>query len=119
MGVAGFPHLPGARPWLYLLDDEIEPTVLESQKPVSVLWSSLWPSRPHDQVLLSLTAVGGGETLLRFTLQTPDDPPDPSKTGHLRRGSTSCSSRIFATPTGSDTQGAMSGHAGRVCSVRR
>jgi hypothetical protein len=25
------------------------------------------------------------ETLLRFVLLTPDDPPDQSKTGHLRR----------------------------------
>lgn len=80
-----FPHRPGARPWLHVLEDEVEPMILESEEPVSVLWSSLWPSRPHDQVLLSLTAVDGGETLPRFTLQTTDDPPDASKTGHLRR----------------------------------
>jgi hypothetical protein len=35
-------------------------------------------------VHLELTAVAS-ETSLRFTLLTPDDPPDASKAGHLRR----------------------------------
>jgi hypothetical protein len=78
------PHQAGARPWLNLLDDEVEPTVLRSEKPNEVVWSSLWPSRPNDEVHLTLTAVGS-ETLLRFTVLTPDDAPDASKTGHLRR----------------------------------
>jgi hypothetical protein len=78
------PHQPGARPWLHLLDDEREPTVLDADKPNRVVRSSLWPSRPRDQVLLELTAAGS-QTALRFTLLTPDDPPDASKTGHLRR----------------------------------
>jgi hypothetical protein len=78
------PRLPGARPWLNLLDDEVEPTILDAEKPIRVVWSSLWPSRPNDQVHLELTAVAS-ETSLRFTLLTPDDPPDASKTGHLRR----------------------------------
>ena len=78
------PHMRGARPWLNLLDDEVEPKILEADQPVRVVWSSLWPSRPNDQVLLEMTAVGQ-ETQLRFTLLTPDEPPDASKTGHLRR----------------------------------
>jgi hypothetical protein len=78
------PHLPGARPWLNLLDDEVEPTVLDAEKPIRVVWSSLWPSRPNDRVHLTMTTAGS-ETLLRFTLLTPDDPPDAGKTGHLRR----------------------------------
>jgi hypothetical protein len=78
------PHTPGARPWLNLLTDEVEPTILNSKKPVRVVWSSLWLSRPNDQVHLALTAAGS-ETSLRFTLLTPDDPPDASKTGHMRR----------------------------------
>jgi hypothetical protein len=44
----------------------------------------LWPSRPNDEVHLELTAAGS-ETSLRFRLLTPDNPPDESKTGHLRR----------------------------------
>ena len=73
------------RPWLTLLPDEVEPTILESERPSRVVWSSLWPSRPRDQVHFVLALVSSGETSLRFTLYTPDDPPDESKTGHLRR----------------------------------
>lgn len=78
------PHAPGTRPWLALLDDEVAPEVLEGKRPDRVVWSSLWPSRPRDRVLLELTD-DRGETSLRFTLLTPDGPPDESKTGHIRR----------------------------------
>lgn len=47
-------------------------------------YTSLWPSRPDDEVHFELTATGV-ETSLRFTLLTPGEPPDASKTGHLRR----------------------------------
>ncbi|MGN6132508.1 MAG: hypothetical protein ACTHOK_19430 [Nocardioidaceae bacterium] len=52
------PQKPGARPWLDLLED--------------------------DQILLEL-AADETETSLRFTLLTPDERPDDSKTGHIRR----------------------------------
>lgn len=78
------PRRRGARPWLNLLPDEVDPRVLEAERPVRVVWSSLWPARPKDEIHFALAAVGT-ETLLRFTLLTPDDPPDQSKTGHLRR----------------------------------
>ncbi len=58
--------------------------MLEADAPTRVVWSSLWPSRPNDRVVLELSALGQ-ETALRFTLLTPDDPPDESRTGHLRR----------------------------------
>jgi hypothetical protein len=58
--------------------------IVEAESPTLVVWSSLWPSRPNDQVHFQLTAVAG-ETLLRFTLLTPAELPDQSKTGHLRR----------------------------------
>jgi hypothetical protein len=79
------PRRPGARPWLDLLADEVEPTILASEKPSHVVWSSLWPSRPDDQVHFVLTASADNGTSLRFTLLTPDEVPDRSKTGHLRR----------------------------------
>ena len=79
------PRRPGARPWLSLLSDEVEPRVLQGEKPDRVVWSSLWPNRPNDRVYLELTPVQGGETSLKFTLLTPDEPPDQSRTGHLRR----------------------------------
>ena len=78
------PREPTARPWLKLLADEVEPRVLTATKPDRVVWSSLWPSRPDDVVHFEL-AVVRGETLLRFTLLTPEDPPDEGRTGHLRR----------------------------------
>lgn len=78
------PHQPAARPWLNLLTDEVEPRVLSADEPSRVVWSSLWPSRPDDEVHFALADVAG-ETLLRFTLLTPGEMPDPSKTGHLRR----------------------------------
>ncbi|WP_410616585.1 hypothetical protein [Amycolatopsis sp. lyj-109] len=79
------PRRPGARPWLHLLADEVDPGVLTAEKPSRVVWSSLWPSRPDDQVQFALTATHDGGTLLRFTLLTPHEAPDQSKTGHLRR----------------------------------
>lgn len=78
------PHDMKARPWFALLDDEVEPRIIRALKPESVVWSSLWPSRPNDQIHLELSGVGG-QTMVKFRLLTPDDAPDPSKTGHLRR----------------------------------
>jgi hypothetical protein len=77
------PQRPGTRPWLNLLSDEVEPRILDAERPNRVVWSSLWPSRPNDEVHLELAAVGS-ETSLKFILLTPDATPDPSKTGHLR-----------------------------------
>ena len=79
------PRQPSARPWLNLLPDEVEPSVLNADGPATVVWSSLWPTRPDDQVHFGLTSVDGGGTLLRFTLLAYGQPPDQSKTGHLRR----------------------------------
>ncbi|WP_433715202.1 hypothetical protein ACQP2U_14955 [Nocardia sp. CA-084685] len=79
------PRQPSARPWLNLLADEVDPMVLNADEPATVAWSSLWPSRPNDQVRFDLTAVAGGCTSLRFTLLAYGQPPDQSKVGHLRR----------------------------------
>lgn len=79
------PRRPNARQWLELLSDEVEPRILAAERPNRLVWSSLWPSRPDDQVHFELTAVRGGETSLRFVLLTPDEAPDRSKAGHLRR----------------------------------
>lgn len=77
------PHQPRARPWLNLLHDEVEPQVLEAVPPHRVVWSSLWPRRPDDQVLLELATVDG-ETSVKFTLMTPHEAPDDRTMRHLR-----------------------------------
>ncbi|MFD7658942.1 hypothetical protein ACFV4N_33610 [Actinosynnema sp. NPDC059797] len=64
------PRRPGARPWLVLLPDEVEPEVLAAEEPDRVVWSSLWPSRPDDQVHFTLTPAGNGGTSLRFVLRS-------------------------------------------------
>ncbi|HEX4252416.1 MAG TPA: hypothetical protein VH008_31440 [Pseudonocardia sp.] len=81
------PHRPGARPWLELLDDEIDPEVLAQDPPRLLVWSSLWPRHPRNRIRFDLTpdATGGG-CLLRWTLLTPDPhEPDDSHLGHLRK----------------------------------
>jgi hypothetical protein len=81
------PRRPGARPWLELLADEVEPTVLLQERPHLLVWSTLWPRHPRHRVRFDLTpeATGGG-CVLRWTLLTPDpDELDPSHLGHLRK----------------------------------
>jgi hypothetical protein len=78
------PHRQPIRPWLMLLDDEVEPTVLESDRPHRVVWSSLWVKRPDARVQFDLDAAGGG-TDLRWTLYVDGSAPDAALTGHLRK----------------------------------
>ena len=73
------PEREGTRPWLSLAADEAAPRILGAEEPNRVVWSSLWPSRPNDEVHFELAAIGS-ETSLKFTLLTPDE----STTGHLR-----------------------------------
>lgn len=74
----------GTRAWLDLLPDEVAPQVLESVRPSRVVWSSLWPDRPKDRVVIEI-ASSGGESAVTFTLLAAGDPPDDSKTGHVRK----------------------------------
>ena len=78
------PHRPAARPWLSLLEDEVEPRVLEAEPSQLVVWSSLWPARPEDVVRLELAPRDDGGTSLRWTLLSPAAPPGDSLSAHLR-----------------------------------
>jgi hypothetical protein len=79
------PRKPTARPWLDLLPDEIEPRIVEAEPPSLVVWSSLWPDRPHDLIRFDLRPAGERDgCTLRWTLTTTDAPPTDSKLGHLR-----------------------------------
>ncbi|WP_308014742.1 MULTISPECIES: hypothetical protein [unclassified Rhodococcus (in: high G+C Gram-positive bacteria)] len=70
------PGRPTHRPWLHLLDGEIAPRVLMSERTSVIVWSSLWPARPDVRVRFDLTS-DGADTDLRFTLLL--DPPHPDE----------------------------------------
>jgi hypothetical protein len=78
------PHRQPARPWLHLLDDEIAPTVIESDRPHRVVWSSLWVKRPDARVQFDLDPADGG-TDLRWTLHVDEPVPDAALTMHMRK----------------------------------
>ncbi len=68
-----------------LLDDEVEPQVIEAERPNLVVWSSLWPDRPQDRIRFDLRLAGDGYgCALRWTLTTTDVAPSDSKRGHMR-----------------------------------
>jgi hypothetical protein len=77
------PNRQPIRPWLHLLDDEVAPVVVESNRPDRVVWSSLWVKRPDARVHFDLQAARGG-TDLRWTLCVDEPLPDASLTGHMR-----------------------------------
>ena len=77
------PDRGGARSWLELHSDEVEPRILEAERPHRVVWSSIWPSRPNDQVHFELSPTGN-ETLLKFTLRTPSERIDEAEMLRLR-----------------------------------
>ncbi|MGW4100618.1 hypothetical protein [Mycobacterium sp. NPDC004974] len=80
------PNRSPVRPWLHLLDDEVPPVVLESEEPVRVVWSSLWPRRPDARVRFDLRQGGpGGGTDLRWTLTVDEPAPDESVAAYMRK----------------------------------
>ncbi|NMO04535.1 hypothetical protein HH308_25270 [Gordonia sp. TBRC 11910] len=78
------PHRSAVRPWLILLDDEMEPEVLDSRAPDRVAWSSLWKRRPDARIHFELADADGGTDLM-WTLDVDGELPDASLTGHLRK----------------------------------
>jgi hypothetical protein len=79
------PRSAVARPWLELLDDEIEPLVLDSHRPDLVVWSTLWPDRPNERIRFEPAPAPDGEgSMLRWTLTSCGPAPTTSKIGHMR-----------------------------------
>ncbi len=72
-----------ARQWLDLLDDEVDPPILESVEPALVVWSTLWPDRPYERTRFDIQPGGQG-CQLRWTLLTAGPPPTVSRLGHMR-----------------------------------
>src|SRR5262249_54372712 len=77
------PHRRGARPWLNLLSDEIEPRVLESARPKLVVWSSIWPKTPAQIIRFDIASDGSEGTRLTWTL-TSSTEVDAGALGHRR-----------------------------------
>lgn len=77
------PRRPQARPWLDLVDGEVEPTVLVSEAPHRVVWSTLWADRPDDEIHFDVEPRGA-QTRLRATHLSPDPMPDEERTRALR-----------------------------------
>ncbi|MBB5160398.1 hypothetical protein HNP02_000326 [Mycobacterium sp. AZCC_0083] len=78
------PNRQPSRPWLLLLDEEIAPAVLESDRSRHVVWSSLWLKRPDARLHFDLVPADRG-TELRWTLYVDEPVPDASLTGHMRK----------------------------------
>ncbi|MEU7924404.1 hypothetical protein [Micromonospora sp. NPDC049801] len=80
------PYEAGSRPWLELRDDEVPPRVVAGYAPVLLVWSSLWPHRPLDEIRFDISpGHPGGDCAVRWTLTTPDpDLPSESTLGYLR-----------------------------------
>jgi hypothetical protein len=80
------PDRDPARPWLSLLDDECRPTVVETQEPGLVVWTSLWKRRPDARIRFELPRERDGYgTDLRWTLLVEEPAPDPLLLGHMRK----------------------------------
>lgn len=78
------PERPGGRRWLQLLDDEVRPQVIESDRPTLVVWSSIWSKRSDARIRFDLPPGGSG-TDLRWTLSVEEPIPDEALLGHLRK----------------------------------
>src|SRR5690349_19710215 len=78
------PRRPAGRPWLDLLDDEVDPHVIDAHTPNLVMWSSIFTKRPDAQVRFELTPAGG-ETDLTWILYVEPPEPDAMLTGHMRK----------------------------------
>jgi hypothetical protein len=77
------PWRPGGRPWLDLHSDEVKPRILRAVEPELVVWSSLWPERPDDEIRFDIRPARNGCSL-RWTLSTPGEVPEQAVLGHLR-----------------------------------
>lgn len=77
------PNRDPARQWLVLLDDEITPTVVTSEEPSLVTWSSIWVKQPKAQIRFDISPDGQG-CRLRWTLLDDED-PGPERVGHMRK----------------------------------
>ena len=67
-----------------MLEDEVEPSIIESVKPELVIWSSIWPKTPEQVIRFELASDGFSGTALTWILTSPTQLDDPSAVGHRR-----------------------------------
>jgi hypothetical protein len=79
------PHRDPTRPWLVLLADETEPTVIAASEPDLVVWSTLWPDRPTIQIRFEIDPDDGQGTNLRWRMLTEEPITDEAEIRRLRR----------------------------------
>jgi hypothetical protein len=79
------PHRNPSRPWLILLDDEAEPSIVTADQPHLVIWSTLWPHRPEVTIRFEMEPDGGSGTDLRWILESDGPLADGSAIGHMRK----------------------------------
>ena len=80
------PNRDPDRQWLKLLDDEVQPDIIESESPKLVVWSSLWSKRPDARIRFELPPDASGYgTDLCWTLTVAAPMPEDDLLGHIRK----------------------------------
>jgi hypothetical protein len=69
---------------LKLLDDEVDPRIIETHEHDLVVWASIWRMHPAARIRFELEPDGGGGTQLRWVL-TDELDPGPASVGHMRK----------------------------------
>ena len=67
------------RTWLDLRDDELPPRVVQAVFPSLVVWASLWPDRPDDQIRFDIE-----DQRLTWTLMGEASDEDAERLDQLR-----------------------------------
>jgi hypothetical protein len=79
------PYRDRSRQWLFLLDDDVPPEVLEMEQPRLVVWSSLWSTRPDARIRFDLPSDGRFGNDMCWSLSVDEPMPEASLFGHLRK----------------------------------
>ena len=72
------------RRWIHLHPGEVLPSVMWSERPSRVVWSSFWPAAPDDTSELLLEESRPGTTAVRWIWRSPT-PPDDRGVGITRQ----------------------------------
>jgi len=70
------------RPWLDVRPGEVAPTVLDGNRPSSLVWSSIWLDGPDMQIRFEIVPDGPG-SMVTLVLWGPAD-TDPDDIAHRR-----------------------------------